>query len=94
MLTEGGVTHREHPLGRALEHRRPGRAARQAGGARAARVEPDDVGGATGAGIAVAANYLWYTDPNFDSGLCDTLESGGGATRPAYATWGGLPSFA
>jgi len=47
-----------------------------------------------GAGIAVAANYLWYTDPNFDSGLCETLETGGGATRPAYTTWGGLPAFA
>jgi hypothetical protein len=46
-----------------------------------------------GAGIAVASNYLWYTDPNFDSGLCDTLASGG-ARRPAYTTWGGLPSFA
>jgi hypothetical protein len=46
-----------------------------------------------GAGIAVASNYLWYTDPNFDSGLCDALEAGG-ATRPAYTTWGGLPSFA
>ena len=49
---------------------------------------------AEGAGIAVAANYLWYTDPNFDSGLCETLETGGGATRPAYTTWGGLPAFA
>jgi hypothetical protein len=48
---------------------------------------------ADGAGIAVASNYLWYTDPNFDSGLCDTLAAGG-ATRPAYTTWGGLPSFA
>ena len=46
-----------------------------------------------GTGIAVASNYLWYTDPNFDSGLCDTLAAGG-ATRPAYTTWGGLPSFA
>src|SRR3954451_12906284 len=46
-----------------------------------------------GAGIAVTSNYLWYTDPNFDSGLCDTF-AGGGATRPAYATWGSLPSFA
>jgi hypothetical protein len=46
-----------------------------------------------GAGIAVASNYLWYTDPNFDSGLCDTLQAGG-ATRPAFTTWGGLPSFA
>src|SRR3954447_25982845 len=28
---------------------------------------------ADGAGIAVTSNYLWYTDPNFDSGLCDAL---------------------
>jgi hypothetical protein len=48
---------------------------------------------ADGAGIAVTSNYLWYTDPNFDSGLCETLVPGGGATRPAYATWGALPSF-
>jgi hypothetical protein len=48
---------------------------------------------ADGTGIAVFSNYLWYTDPNFDSGLADTLASGG-ATRPAYTTWGGLPSFA
>jgi len=48
---------------------------------------------ADGAGIAVTSNYLWYTDPNFDSGLCDALANGG-ATRPAYATWRGLPSFA
>ena len=48
---------------------------------------------ADGTGIAVTSNYLWYTDPNFDSGLCDTLASGG-ATRPAYTTWGGLPSIA
>lgn len=48
---------------------------------------------ADGAGIAVASNYLWYTDPNFDSGLCDTVADGG-ATRPAFTTWGGLPAFA
>ena len=48
---------------------------------------------ADGAGIAVASNYLWYTDPNYDSGLCETLQAGG-AKRTAYTTWGGLPSFA
>jgi len=48
---------------------------------------------ADGAGIAVMSNYLWYTDPNFDSGLADTFASGG-AIRPAYTTWRGLPSFA
>jgi hypothetical protein len=46
-----------------------------------------------GAGIAVTSQYLWYTDPNFDSGLCETLEAGG-ARRAAYSTWGALPSFA
>jgi hypothetical protein len=40
----------------------------------------------------MTSNYLWYTDPNFDSGLRDTVESGG-AKRPAYSTWRGLPSF-
>jgi hypothetical protein len=48
---------------------------------------------ADGTGIAVTSNYLWYTDPNFDSGLCDALANGG-ATRSAYTAWGGLPSFA
>ena len=45
-----------------------------------------------GAGIAMIGYYLWYTDPNYDDGLCETFESGG-ATRPAYATWKALPSF-
>jgi len=45
-----------------------------------------------GAGIAMLAQYLWYTDPNYDDGLCETAESGG-ATRPAYKTWKALPSF-
>ena len=45
-----------------------------------------------GVGIAMLAQYLWYTDPNYDDGLCETFESGG-ATRPAYATWKALPSF-
>lgn len=44
-------------------------------------------------GIAMISNYLWYTDPRFDSGLCDASEAGG-APRPAYATWGALPSRA
>lgn len=44
-------------------------------------------------GISMVSQYLWYTDPNYDSGLCDTSESGG-AKRPAYATWRSLPSRA
>ena len=49
--------------------------------------------GPDSAGIAMLSQYLWYTDPNYDSGLCDTSESGG-AKRPAYATWRSLPSRA
>jgi len=40
----------------------------------------------------MTAQYLWYTDPNYDDGVCETFESGG-ATRPAYRTWKALPSF-
>jgi hypothetical protein len=50
------------------------------------------VGTTEGAGIAMLAQYLWYTDPNYDDGLCETFESGG-ATRPAYKTWKAMPSF-
>jgi hypothetical protein len=45
-----------------------------------------------GAGIAMLGYYLWYTDPNYDCGLCDAFEAGG-AKRAAYATWKALPSF-
>jgi hypothetical protein len=44
-----------------------------------------------GAGIAMVCQYLLHTDPNFDSGLCETPETGG-AVRSAYATWKALPS--
>lgn len=49
--------------------------------------------GPDSAGISMVSQYLWYTDPNYDSGLCDTSEAGG-AKRPAYATWRSLPSRA
>jgi hypothetical protein len=45
-----------------------------------------------GAGIAMTSQYLFHTDINYDSGLCDTPEAGG-ATRPAYSTWKSLPSY-
>jgi hypothetical protein len=45
-----------------------------------------------GVGIAMLSQYLFHTDPNFDSGLCETAEAGG-ATRAAYGTWKSLPSF-
>ncbi len=42
-------------------------------------------------GIAMVSQYLFYTDPNYDSGLCEISESGG-ARRPAFTTWASLPS--
>jgi hypothetical protein len=42
-------------------------------------------------GMAMVSQYLFYTDPNYDSGLNDTYETGG-AKRPAYFTWRALPS--
>ena len=48
--------------------------------------------GPEGPGVAVVSNYLLYTDPNYDSGLCDELEIGG-ATRPAFAAWGSMPAL-
>lgn len=50
-------------------------------------------GATEGAGIQMTSNYLFYSDVNFDSGLCEPSENGG-AKRPAYATWKSLPSFA
>jgi hypothetical protein len=48
--------------------------------------------GGDGAGIAMTSQYLLYTTATFDSGLCEEYEAGG-ATRPSYETWKGLPSF-
>jgi hypothetical protein len=45
-----------------------------------------------GAGIAMTSQYLLYSDASFDSGLCDPFDAGG-ATRPSYQAWKGLPSF-
>jgi hypothetical protein len=39
-------------------------------------------------GVAMLGQYLFYSDPTFDCGLCDA----DGAKRPAYAAWGALPS--
>ncbi|MDX6723691.1 MAG: hypothetical protein QOD73_2095 [Solirubrobacteraceae bacterium] len=93
MITEGGVTMAS--LASAARWNIADPAARLAKQAELIRRNWDRMATDTGdgAGIAMVCNYLWYTDPNFDSGLCDDLASGG-ATRPAYATWSGLPSFA
>jgi len=37
-------------------------------------------------GVAMLGQYLFYTDPEFDCGLCDA----DGAKRPAYAAWAAL----
>jgi hypothetical protein len=39
-------------------------------------------------GSAMLGQYLFYSDPTFDCGLCDT----DGTKRPAYRAWAGLPS--
>jgi hypothetical protein len=39
-------------------------------------------------GVAMLGQYLFYSDPTFDCGLCDT----DGTKRPAYRAWAGLPS--
>ena len=39
-------------------------------------------------GVAMLGQYLFYSDPTFDCGLCDT----DGKKRPAYRAWAGLPS--
>jgi hypothetical protein len=94
MLTEGGVTMQSiRSTARwAIPDTDP--AAQRAKQAELVQRSWNRMASATeGAGIAVTSNYLWYTDPNFDSGLCDTFASGG-ATRAAYATWRALPSFA
>jgi hypothetical protein len=45
--------------------------------------------GAEGAGVGMVCQYLFVTDMNYDSGLCDL----DGTPRPAYRAWGRLPSF-
>ncbi len=45
-----------------------------------------------GAGVGMMTNYLFWTDPNYDSGLVDspTNSPPNGAIRPAYNTWKSL----
>ena len=94
MLTEGGVTMQSIRSTARWGIPDTDPAAQRAKQAELVQRSWDRMSSATeGAGIVVTSNYLWYTDPNFDSGLCDTFASGG-ATRPSYATWRNLPSFA
>jgi hypothetical protein len=52
------------------------------------RMARDD---ADGAGVAMLAQYLSYSAPYFDTGVCEP-SSIGGAKRPAYSTWKALPT--
>jgi hypothetical protein len=45
--------------------------------------------GPEGAGVAMLCLYLFVTDMNYDSGLCDL----DGTPRPAYYAWAQLPVF-
>ena len=40
-----------------------------------------------GAGVGMVCLYLFVTDMNYDSGLCDL----DGTPRPAYYAWAELP---
>jgi hypothetical protein len=44
--------------------------------------------GADGAGVALVMQYLFITDMNYDSGLCEL----DGRPRPAYYAWAELPT--
>jgi hypothetical protein len=87
LVTEGGVTLRtiERRLGitdPAAQRVKQADLLRAAWERLAAGPEPT--------GVALFAQYLFYTDPNYDSGLCEA----GGARRPAFSAWGDLPSVA
>jgi hypothetical protein len=85
LVTEGGVT--LSTIARRLGIADPtAQRAKQAELLRAAyeRLDP---------GVALTTQYLFHTDPHYDSGLCETAEAGG-APRPAYAAWRALPSVA
>jgi hypothetical protein len=45
--------------------------------------------GPEGAGVAMVCHYLFISDINFDSGLCDL----DGSPRPAYYAWAQLPTL-
>jgi hypothetical protein len=90
LLTEGGATlanmRVRYGLSDPAEQRRKQAELIQRNWARMA----SDSG--AGAGIAMTAQYLLYSDASFDSGLCEPKDAGG-ATRPSYQVWKGLPSF-
>ena len=89
LVTEGGVTLRT--IARHLRIADP--AAQRAEQGRLLTAAFDRLTGPEGAGVALVTQYLFHTDPRYDSGLCETAEQGG-ARRPAFEAWRALPSVA
>jgi hypothetical protein len=87
LITEGGVTLRT--IQRRLGIADP--AAQRAKQGELLRASFERLaGGPEGTGVALVTQYLFRTDPRYDSGLCDT----DGRQRPAYDVWRALPSVA
>jgi len=90
LITEGGVTLRT--IARRFGIADP--AAQRVKQADLLRAAWEQLAGTPdGDGVALVAQYLFHTDPRYDSGLCETAESGG-ARRPAFEAWRSLPAVA
>ena len=89
LVTEGGVTLRT--IARRLRIADPAAQRAEQGGC--SRRPSIGSRGPEGAGVALVTQYLFHTDPRYDSGLCETAEQGG-ARRPAFQAWRALPSVA
>jgi hypothetical protein len=89
LVTEGGVTLRT--IARRLGIADP--AAQRAKQGELLTAAFERLSGSEGAGVALVTQYLFHTDPRYDSGLCETAEQGG-ARRPAFEAWRALPSAA
>lgn len=89
LITEGGVTLRTI----ARRHAIADPAAQRAKQAELVTAAYERLTGPDGAGVALVTQYLFHTDPRYDSGLCETAERGG-ARRPAFEAWRALPSAA
>jgi hypothetical protein len=89
LVTEGGVT--LATIARHLRIADP--AAQRAKQGELLTAAYERLSGRQGAGVALVTQYLFHTDPRYDSGLCETAERGGGR-RPAFEAWRALPSVA
>ena len=89
LLTEGGVT--LETIARHLRIADP--AAQRAKQGELLTAAYERLSGPQGAGVALVTQYLFHTDPRYDSGLCETAERGG-TRRPAFDAWRALPSVA